>query len=166
MYLHLADEVEKLPEEMFFCKMVVSQYQEILTELSGRGYQVIENKQSDLGISHSIHLAIQALEKNGPPGEEEPAAVCFAVCDQPWLRGETIEKLIDEWSGSGKGLGCLSCDGKDGNPAVFDLKYKQELMALTGDVGGRRVICRHLDDLYRCEVEHAKELEDIDQREV
>lgn len=163
MYRHLADEIEKLPGGVFFCRLAVSQYKELLTDFAGRGYHAIENRRSDLGISYSIRLALQELENHVLPGEEN-AAVCFAVCDQPWLRAETILKLVTEWSASGKGLGCLSCGGRDGNPAVFHLRYKNELLALTGDVGGRAVIRRHMDDLYRCEVENEKELEDIDRR--
>lgn len=161
MYRHLADEMKSLPEETFCRRLVVSQYPEILEDLSGDGFETIENHRSDLGISHSIHLAMQALDEDS--GEDkESAAVCFAVCDQPWLRGNTVLKLVREWSASGKGLGCLSCGGRDGNPAVFDMRYENELLALTGDVGGRAVICRHMDDLYRCEIENPKELEDMD----
>lgn len=155
MYRHLADEIKSLPEETFCRRLVVSQYPEIMADLSGDGFEAIENHRSDLGISHSVHLAMEALA-------ESCSAVCFAVCDQPWLRGRTVLKLVREWSASGKGLGCLCCGRRDGNPAIFDIRYENELLALTGDVGGRAVICRHMDDLYRCEIENPRELEDVD----
>lgn len=155
MYRHLADEIKGLPEETFCRRLVVSQYSQILEELSKNGFEAIENRRSDLGISHSIHLAIQALKKDS-------TAVCFAVCDQPWLRGSTILKLVQEWSASSKGLGCLSCKGRDGNPAIFDLCYENELLELTADTGGRAVIRRHMDDLYRCEIQDPREMEDVD----
>ena len=63
---------------------------------------------------------------------------------------------------SGKGIGCLSCQGELGNPAVFSNRYREELLALEGDVGGRRIIRRHPDDLFLCEVEDGRELVDVD----
>lgn len=161
MYRCLADEVRSLPEDLFFRKLVVSQYDEILEDLSGCGFEAVKNRRSDLGISHSIHLAIQQLSK----GDRPYTAVCFAVCDQPWLRGETVMKLIYEWEKSQKGLGCLFCRGRDGNPAVFAGSYEKELLSLTGDVGGRVVIHRHEEDLFRYEIADSRELEDVDVRE-
>ena len=35
-----------------------------------------------------------------------------------------------------------------GNPVVIAEKYRKELMGLTGDKGGKRVVKRHMDDLY------------------
>ena len=54
---------------------------------------MVENVQSSLGISHSIHLALEAAS----PQKAEEAAYCFAVCDQPYLKADTIEDLIEGW---------------------------------------------------------------------
>lgn len=157
MYQHILDQIEQLPGDLFTKKIVVTQYAEIMEEVQNRGYLVVENCASTLGISHSIHLGLQVLE-----GTE--TAVCFAVCDQPYLRGETIGKLVEGWRRSGYGIGCLSHRGELGNPAVFSAVYRQELMALEGDVGGRRVIRRHPEDLFLYEVEEGMELVDVDVR--
>lgn len=157
MYRHLADEIAALPGSVFYRKLAVSQYPEILSDLASRGYETIMNKESFLGISHSIQLAVNAMD-----GQED--AVCFAVCDQPYLKGQTIVRLLEEWQESGKGIGCLSHGGEDGNPAVFARRYERELSELTEDVGGKRVIRRFPEDVYRCEVPDKKELKDIDRR--
>ncbi len=158
MYRHLAQELLAIPGEHFYRKLVVSQYQQILTDLGRHGFEPIENKNSGLGISHSIHLALERMD-----GKED--GVCFAVCDQPWLRGQTILDMIAGWKLSGKGMACLSCQGVDGNPALFARRYEPELMMLTGDRGGRAVIRCHSGDLYRHETSSPRELEDIDTRE-
>lgn len=162
MYRHIVDQVEQLPDGCFVRKILVTQYQEIAEDLGRQGYEVIENHESCLGISHSIHLALQGLGA-GQPGNVD--AACFAVCDQPWLRKETIVKLLENWEKSGQGLACLCHQGDFGNPAVFAREYWQELMELRGDVGGKRVLRRHLDNLFLCEVEDGKELVDIDVRQ-
>lgn len=174
MYRHLADELDRLLVAIFFRRIVVSQYPAILSELSVHGYETVENHHSELGISHSIHLALEALrrgERACGGMHDGYTAVCFAVCDQPWLKGDTVLRLVWEWADSGKGLGCLSFGGRDGekgrdgNPAIFSRRYEPELLALSGDTGGRAVIRRHLDDLYRCRTADERELEDIDVRQ-
>lgn len=165
MYRYIVDQVSQLPDSCFTRKILVTQYQEIAEDLGRQGYKVIENHESCLGISHSIHLALQELEAGGGQAGAVDAA-CFAVCDQPWLKKETIKTLLDTWAKSGKGLSCLCHQGDFGNPAVFARKYWPELMDLRGDVGGKRVLRRHLDDLCLCEVADGKELVDIDVRTV
>jgi len=131
-----------------------------MEDLEKRGYVVVENVQSSLGISHSIHLALEAAAS--PDGEE--ASYCFAVCDQPYLKAATIEGLIEGWRNSKRGIGCLCNMGEFGNPAIFSEAYRNELLALEGDVGGKRVLRRHIDDLYLHEVDDGLELVDIDVR--
>lgn len=155
MYRHFVEQVGAMPERCFYRKILVTQYQTIAEDLETEGYEVIINHDSRLGISHSIHLALEAMD-----GEED--AVCFAVCDQPWLRKETITELLTAYESSGKGLACLSHKGDFGNPAVFARKYEKELLALEGDVGGKRVLRKNLEDLCLHEVRDGKELVDID----
>lgn len=164
MYRHIVDQVAQLPQELFTRKILVTQYQEIAEDLGRQGYEVIENHASRLGISHSIHLALQALEAGNGQGGAVDAA-CFAVCDQPWLKKETIAMLLANWTERGQGLACLCHQGDFGNPAVFAREYWSELRELRGDVGGKRVLRRHLEDLCLCEVEDGKELVDIDVRQ-
>lgn len=155
MYRHIIDQLAELPDSLFERKIIVTQYQEIADDLEKEGYEVIFNYDTELGISHSIHLALERLK-------DFDGGVCFAVCDQPYLKMDTIRDLIGAWQESQKGIGCLAHQGEFGNPAVFSMKYWEELMELSGDVGGRRVIRKHLNDLFLYEVEDGKELVDID----
>ncbi|MEY8352406.1 nucleotidyltransferase family protein [Lachnospiraceae bacterium 54-53] len=157
MYRYILEEVEKLPEAFFDRKLVITQYREIMDFTEALGYEAVENKESSLGISHSIHLALKALG-------DENTDYCFAVCDQPYLKACTIEELVKGWRDSGKGIGCLCNMGELGNPAIFSNSYRRELFGLTGDVGGKRVIRKHIGDLYLHEVSDGLELVDIDVR--
>ena len=157
MYQSIIEEVEKLPDDLFHRKVAVTQYQEIMDCMMDRGYEVVENRESSLGISHSIHLALQALEN-------EETDYCFAVCDQPYVKAATIEGLVKGWQDSGKGIGCLCNMGALGNPAIFSRSYLKELLSLEGDVGGKRIIRKHIVDLYLHEVADGLELVDIDVR--
>lgn len=86
----------------------------------------------------------------------------FVVCDQPYLKAATIKDLVNGWRDSRKGIGCLCTWETLGNPAIFSRRYSKELYELKGDVGGKRIIRRHIEDLYLHEVEDGLELVDID----
>lgn len=154
MVQYIADEVNKLPEGLFDRRLIVTQYEEIMVYMNNCGYEVVENRDSHLGISHSIHLAVNRTK--------EDRALCFAVCDQPYLKAETLEGFMKGWEKSKKGIGCLCSKKELGNPAVFSPMYRQELLKLRGDKGGKQVIRCHRDDLYVHQVEDERELMDID----
>lgn len=158
LYRHLVDELASLPEDLFYRKLVVSQYPEILAQLQREGYEPVENRESHLGISHSIGLALRRMD-----GRED--AVCFAVCDQPYLKGTTVGRLAEGWKESGRGMACVHAAGRDGNPTIFSRKYEPALLGLSGDVGGRQVMKRFPEDVFRLKVDQELELEDIDRRE-
>ncbi len=160
MYRHIVGQVLALPEDFFCTKVIVSQYPEILADVEGGGFTAVENRESSLGISHSIHLGLHAVEKSGTDAD----AVCFAVCDQPWLKKETVSGLVSGWQDSGKGLATLCCGEQEGNPTVFSRAYFPALMDITGDRGGRKVLRSNPEDVYRHEITDARELEDVDER--
>ena len=53
--------------------------------------------------------------------------------------------------------------GVRGNPCIFPARFFPELLALTGDVGGSRVIRAHEEALLLYEVD-ARQLSDVDTR--
>ena len=55
--------------------------------------------------------------------------------------------------------------GNLGNPTIFSRKYKDELLNLKGDVGGKFVMKKHLEDLEKLLITDKLELMDIDTRE-
>lgn len=115
-----------------------------------------------------IFRGVREIGDRVEAGEED--VCCFAVCDQPWLKAETVRGLVEGFLRSGKGLGCLGCRERAGdkirlgNPAIFAPRYRRELLALTGDVGGRKIIKKHPEDLYVFQVSDVAELEDVDTR--
>ena len=160
MYRHILEETAGLTKSVFRRKILVSQYPEILEDAERLGFTPVENKESILGISHSIHLALKELETELQ--KETLDGICFAVCDQPWITGKTIAGLIHGWQESGKDFAAVSCQGQDGNPTVFSVKYVPELKKISGDKGGRCVLNAHPNELYRYEIENIREIQDID----
>lgn len=141
--------------------IVVTRYEEILEEAKRRGFTALWNSRSAAGITSSLQCGLRAaLRLCG----RRPAAFCFFVCDQPYLRADTVVRFLREFAGSGKGIGRLCFDGREGNPVIFAEGYAGELLALDGDRGGSRVVRRHPEDVFRMEASCGRELEDIDFR--
>lgn len=133
---------------------VVTQYEEIEQTARKLGANVYINPHPDEGISSSLKIGLKA---------NLDADVClFTVSDQPWLTTATIHQLITLQKNSGKGIACVSCEGKLGNPCIFTKKYYDVLLSLTGDKGGKSVITAHRDDTAVLKVNDVRELTDMD----
>lgn len=154
MYMNVVEKIVKLN----FNKIIlVTQYEEIKEELSKYRIQIVMNENSKLGISHSIKLGINE--------DVEADAYMFMVCDQPFISLESMKKLINRFIKSNKGMACVEHNGNLGNPTIFSGKYKHELLSLNGDIGGKTIMKKHIDDLEKVQIIHEVELMDIDTRE-
>ena len=137
-------------------RILVTQYDEVAA--LAPDFCVVINNSPGLGISHSMQLGLEAAE-----GAD---AYMFCVCDQPWLSASTISKLIEAYRNTGRGIVSLSWHGRMCNPKIFSSAYRNELMRLEGDTGGRQIISAHMDELLLVEAESEKETVDIDTPEV
>jgi len=82
-----------------------------------------------------------ASVRTGVADTPEPAALLFALADQPFLRAADFDALIaaaDEAS-----IVRASYGGAAGSPVLFAPRYRSELLALSGSEGGRVVIAGH-----------------------
>ena len=155
MYLHTLDKLIDLKkvndniDEIIF----VTKYDEIINNLKNKDIKVIKNNNSEFGISQSIKLGISNSFNN---------AYMFIVCYQPYIKKETINKFINEFIRSKKNLGCVSNDSILLNPTIFTDKYKDKLLKLDGDKGGKKIILKNIDDLFIFDVLEKRELIDID----
>lgn len=63
---------------------------------------------------------------------------------------------------SSRGMACIEYKNTLGNPTIFSKKYENELLSLKGDIGGKFIMKKHLDDLEKVTVSQEIELMDID----
>ncbi len=154
MYMNIFEKVLKIN----FNKIIlVTRYEEIKESLLKQKVEVVMNYNSELGISHSIKLGIQK--------SDDADAYMFMVCDQPFITLDSIKALIDVYMKNNKGLACVKYEGNLGNPAIFSKKYRNDLMNLKGDIGGKYIINKNLDDLVIVKICNELEITDIDTRE-
>ena len=133
---------------------VVTQYQEIEETVKSKGVTVLINHHPEQGISSSLKTGLEYFK--------DTDACLFAVADQPWLTSGAVAGLVRLFLKSGKGIACVSKGNQPGNPCIFASKYYSELMTLTGDRGGKKVLKQHLEDTAYFEVTDGRELEDVD----
>ena len=87
----------------------------------------------------------------------------FAVADQPYLKSQSVIKLIDkvfENTGREQLAFSLRCGAAVGNPCVFNSSLIPQLLSLEGDKGGRSVAKKH--DCVYVDIAEESELMDID----
>ena len=158
--LHIMDDGRPMIASIFdavrpldvYKKILVTQYDDI-AEMAA-GFDVVMNDRPDLGISRSMQLGLAAA------GDAD--AYMFCVCDQPGLSTSTIKKLIEAYKKGTAGIVSLAWQGKMCNPKIFSSRYKEELMRLSGDTGGRQILATHKDDILLVEADREAEVKDID----
>ena len=87
----------------------------------------------------------------------------FAVADQPYLKSQSVIKLIDkvlENKGNKQLVFSLRCGDAVGNPCVFHSSLIPQLLSLDGDKGGRSVAKKY--DCVYVDIADERELMDID----
>ena len=152
---------------------VVTRYREILDYCSSiPDCHAVLSPDSEKGISYTIKagiMAVQEQKKLKKSSEvthhtaEKEEYYMFAVADQPYLKSQSVIKLIDRvlkntW---GKRLAfSLRCGDAVGNPCVFNSSLIPQLLSLEGDKGGRSVAKKY--DCVYVDIADERELMDID----
>lgn len=93
------------------------------------------NGSPHLGLSHSLHLGLQALE---PRSGHEPSAVLVFLGDQPLVRLDVLERLVGSWRGGmGSALRPRYQQSPDtpGHPVLLSRAVWPLARQLTGDRG-------------------------------
>ena len=145
--------LDAVPVQQFESVVVVTQYPEFEEVIRDRGFTLIRNDRPELGLSHTIHLGLKALEHCD--------AVLFQVADQPLLQQESVDELCELWRKEPEKIAIFCHGERRGNPCIFPARFFQELMAIEGDRGGSVVIKAHPEAILRKEVPE-EELYDVD----
>ncbi len=119
---------------------------------------IVENPNYLEGMSTSMRIGIQEIISNGYrkyyQGSKNAGidSALIMLGDQPLITPKIIDALIAARNISGKRIIAPLYAGKRGNPLVFDASLFTELMAVTGDEGGRSVVERHKQELATIEL--------------
>lgn len=149
MIAHVLDAVRQAG---FGQTVVVTGYDEITQMALQNDFAVIENEHPELGQSHSVVLGVQKTMQS--------AGWMFFNGDMPWLKPDTIEKLL-EYADAAH-IVVPNYGSRPGQPVYFPAAFKEELLALTGDHGGRIIIRCHPDQVCYVPIDNIRQGVDID----
>jgi xanthine dehydrogenase accessory factor len=138
---------------------VVTGYEEIVEEAKALGMQAIYHTTPEKGIAYSMQLGLQVCRMNHP----QLQGVMFMVCDQPYLKPVTIQKMMNLASTHPNQIICVQHEGESGNPVLWTKPYFEELSKLEGDKGGKQLISKYSHQVLYVEA-MGQEVKDIDFR--
>lgn len=144
-----------VPPGLFSRVTVISGYDRALALARKYGFTAIENRHPELGVSQTIRLGTQAMA--------DCDAILYMVSDQPLLQPNSVCAVAERWMQEPDCIAGAAHNGVRGNPCIFPKKFFPELLALSADTGGSRVIRQHEDALRLVEIP-PEELCDCDTR--
>lgn len=130
--------------------IVVSCYDEILQLGKNKGFIPIKNINDNEGIASSIKLGVLNSHNN----------YMFFVGDQPFIDEDLINKLLDEFDDENIIVPTFNNEYK--NPVIFPYEFRDELLNLKGDIGGKAIINNNEDRVKKVEIQVEKSFKDID----
>ena len=122
--------------------------------VNGLDVQEAENEQWATGMSSSIHVGVEAIVRASP----QIAAIILMLCDQPFVTGKLIARLVAAHRETGCPIIASSYAGSYGVPALFGKEYFAELTKLEGAAGAKQLIQKriagvHLVDFPRGDID-------------
>jgi len=113
--------------------------EEMIRKLANRPVKIAINPIYHQGMSTSIVKGLSLVDNRAQ-------AIMVALADQPLINSQTINRLIEESLGYDKGIVIPTYQAERGHPVIFASEYKEELLGLKGDIGGRQTIKEHPND--------------------
>lgn len=115
----------------------------------------IYNKNADRGISESLKLGVLA-------SSNETDAYMFFVGDQVFLTYDVVDEIIACHKMNCNDIVIPMCKGEKTNPVCFPSAFRNELLSLEGDTGGRQIIHKQKDRLNFLEISSENLYLDLD----
>lgn len=115
--------------------------------------KTIINKEPHLGQSQSVILGVQ---------ENDSDAYMFLVGDQPFITTDLIDILIENYKKDPEKIVVPYYQDKICMPILFPSRFKEELLKVKGDKGGRGIIRNNPSFIKRVDVVDEKVISDID----
>ena len=115
----------------------------IANEIDGDIVSIVKNKNWEEGMASSIRLGLNTLLQNKPKID----AIIIMVCDQPFISTGILNDLMATHMKAGKSIVACNYGEAIGTPALFHKSLFKELMQLKGDVGAKKIIQQHRNDV-------------------
>jgi molybdenum cofactor cytidylyltransferase len=99
--------------------------------------KTLHNLDFMLGMAHSIVLGVANISP-------QSKGILIALGDMPFVSKVSIDELWCNFIQEPKTAICIPTFNRQrGNPVLFSIAYKQDLMQLSGDVGAKSIVKRY-----------------------
>jgi molybdenum cofactor cytidylyltransferase len=123
------------------------------------GAEIVLNPEYRSGMSSSIRKALDQISSEAVEG------FFILLGDQPLINPSIIFKMLKAFTPGKREIVVPFYKDKQGNPVLFDHYWKEKLMKLSGDLGGRVLIKAHPEKIKRVKISDESIFIDIDQEE-
>ena len=146
----------------------------IREKLGLRPVKIVFNPDYRDGMLTSAQAGVRSIfkcnrEASAPPALGEapnPRAFALMLVDQPFITASLIDKVVEAYVQTEKGIALPSYNYRRGHPVIFHERYARDILALDTESGGVRTLFkRHADDIHYVSVDTDWVLRDIDYRE-
>lgn len=132
-----------------------SDKEKISMQIRNYPVEISENPEFRSGMLSSIQCGFKTLPEN-------THAALVLLGDQPMIPSSVIDKIIDAYRQSEKGIVIAVYNGKRGHPILFEMKYRSEVEQLISGSSLRDLTHKHSEDILEVEVDAPGILRDID----
>lgn len=122
-------------------------------EVQHKTINVIECKSAALGMGHSLSAGIKF--NHGAEGW------VIGLADMPFIPSDVLTELYQNLR-EGADITAPYFRGQRGHPVGFNSRYRDELLALVGDSGAKKLLERDIENIQKIETEQQGVLADID----
>lgn len=119
------------------------------------GVRVVVNEAYREGMGTSLRAGIAQVSPDAD-------AALVVLADQPFVKPETIDRLIRAYREQKPQIVIPVYRGFRGNPVLLDRSVFPELLGLTGDIGCRAIFGGHTENILKSPVDDIGVLLDID----
>ncbi|WP_263833125.1 DVU_1551 family NTP transferase [Sulfurospirillum oryzae] len=128
---------------------------EIREALKDDDVSIVYNEDYDKGMFSSIQKGLSVID-------ETLSAFYMQPVDIPLIKVGSLERLYEAYACEGKGVIYPTFLGRKGHPPLIDMKYKELILASSGEGGLKRVLEAFKDDALHVNVCEQSVLMDMD----
>ncbi|HEX6736225.1 MAG TPA: nucleotidyltransferase family protein [Azonexus sp.] len=126
---------------------------ELVALLTAAGLRCVPCAEADGGMGHSLAAGVAA--------SGDTAGWLVALADMPFIAPASYLAVLETLAGGAR-IARPTFEGRPGHPVGFSAAYRDALLQLTGDEGGKAIIAGDPGALRLCPVNDPGVLHDID----
>lgn len=134
--------------------VVTGKEKEFVETLAARfEVNTIHNSNYTDGMTSSLQKGVSTL-----PADADGFMVLLG--DMPYLKPSTIDFLLQKFEKDK--IIIPTYGGKGGHPPVYGIRFKKDILSITGNIGAKEVLQNNQDCIRRVDVDDAGILKDVD----